>query len=151
MSNTAIVFVPGSFCPPVLYSKVIDAVKAHGHDIRALHIPSIGLGPNEPGPGAPTMADDAAFIAREVESLADAGKDVVLVAHSYGGIPTSESVAGLRKTERQQQGKTGGIVRVGYVTGVVPELNGSAANVMSQVPPENTLNLSVDVSCPLID
>jgi len=39
------------------------------------------------------------------------GKEMVLVGHSYAGAPTSQSVKGFEKHERQAQGNSGGIVR----------------------------------------
>lgn len=68
------------------------------------------------------MYDDAALIASEVEKFADQGKDVVILAHSYGGVPMTESVKGLSKKERAAAGKKGGIVRLGYMTALVPEV-----------------------------
>jgi hypothetical protein len=66
------------------------------------------------------MFDDATFIAKETEKLADHGKDASLVAHSYGGVPITESAKGLGNQERQKQGKKGGIVRLAYMTALVP-------------------------------
>jgi hypothetical protein len=54
------------------------------------------------------MFDDATFIAKETEKLADHGKDMILVVHSYGGVPITESAKGLGKQERQEARKKGG-------------------------------------------
>lgn len=91
------------------------------------------------------MYDDAAFIAAEAEKLADEGKDVILVAHSYGGVPTTESVKGLSKQERQKQGKKGGIVRIAYVTSIVPAVGMAAMQVLGDLPKENQVELKIDV------
>lgn len=75
MPKPSIILVPGSFAPSGLYDSVADAVTVKGYVFRALHYPSIGLkaGPREGEP--PTMYEDAAFIAKEVGSLVDEGKD----------------------------------------------------------------------------
>jgi hypothetical protein len=52
---------------------------------------------------------------------------VVIIAHSYGGKPATESVKGLSKEARGQQGKQGGVVRLAYMTATAPEV-GSAGN-----------------------
>ncbi|KAH8898721.1 alpha/beta-hydrolase [Thozetella sp. PMI_491] len=137
MSRLSFLVIPGSFSVPSFYDQLVEAVASKGYNIRALHLPSVGLetGPREGPPG--TMYDDAAFIAKEVEKLADEGKDVVLLAHSYGGTPSTESTKGLTKKERSQQGKQGGIVRMAYMTALVPEIGKPATAVQQEVEPDN--------------
>jgi hypothetical protein len=91
------------------------------------------------------MYDDAAFIAKEAERLADEGKDVILVGHSYGGVPVTQSAKGLGTKERQKQGKTGGIVNLAYITSLVPAVGTSAAGMLADVPKEYQLDLKTDV------
>lgn len=73
---------------------------------------------------------------------------VMLVAHSYGGIPATESIKGLTKDERQEEGKPGGIVRVAYMTALLPAVGSSAADVLAETPDENRVKFEVDVSSP---
>lgn len=145
MSKPSILLIPGSFGLPEFYDPIVNAVAAQGYEIRALHYPSVGLktGPREGVP--PSMYDDAAFIAEETEKLADEGKDVVLIAHSYGGVPTSQSIKGLGKEERVKAGKEGGVVNLAYMTALVPALGVSAMGVLSDVPKEQQLDLKIDV------
>jgi hypothetical protein len=147
MSKPSLVFVPGSFALPEMYDSIFDPLKAQGYDIHVIHMPSVGLkeGPRPEGPH--TMADDAAYIANLVEKLADEGKDVVVIGHSYGGVPVTECVKGLDKPTRQKQGKKGGIVRLGYKTCLVPEVGASALTVLatSEVAPEERTQPSIGV------
>ncbi|KAI5859405.1 alpha/beta-hydrolase [Durotheca rogersii] len=130
MSKPSILLVPGSFSLPEFYDKVISGVAAKGYEIRGLHYPSVGFktGPRQGEPA--TMLDDAAFIAKEVEALADEGKDVILLAHSYGGVPITQSAKGLSKQERQKEGKKGGIVRLLYMTALVVPEGVSASGIL---------------------
>ena len=147
MSKTSILLVPGSFALPKFYNNVFDAVTAKGISIRGLHLPSVGLGADKPRPGPPpTMYDDAVFIAAEVEKLADEGKDVILIAHSYGGVPTTQSTKGLGKSAREKDGKKGGVVRIAYMTCVIPAYGATSAQVLAEVPEEHKLDLKIDVS-----
>jgi hypothetical protein len=150
MSKPSILFIPGSFSIPEFYDPVLDAVRSKGYEIKGLHKPSAGLktGPREGTP--PTMYDDAAYIASEASKLADEGKDVILVAHSYGGVPTTESTKGLSKKERQEQGKKGGIVGLGYLTALVPAVGTSAAGLLANVPDDQKLDVKMDVRVPSI-
>ena len=98
MSKPSIILVPASFTRPELYDVIMKPLIQQGWEARALHSPSIGVAPDQGREGpAPTMYDDAAFIANEVGKLADEGKDVVLFAHSYGGLPATESIKKLSK------------------------------------------------------
>lgn len=147
MSEPSILFFPGSFVLVSVYQPIFDAVSAAGYEINGVHPPSIGpssrLGRDGP---APSMHDDSAFVAREVEKLANDGKDVVLIGHSYGGGPISQSTKGLSKKERRAQGKSGGVVRLAYMTAVVPALGQSAQSVLAGTREEGEMPASVDVS-----
>ena len=146
MSKPSILLIPGSFALPEFYTPVVDAVAAKGYEIRALHLPTVGLATGQGREGAPpTMYDDADFIAKEAERLADEGKKVILIAHSYGGVPVTQSVKGLGTEERQKQGKPGGVVGLAYLTCVVPAVGTSAAGVLADVPKEHQLELKIDV------
>lgn len=89
------------------------------------------------------MYDDAAQIAQVVEKLADEGKEVIVLGHSYGGVPVTESVKGLSKEERQKQGKKGGIIWLAYMTCLVPEYGANAASVLAGAPPEQTIKMGI--------
>ncbi|KAK5047232.1 hypothetical protein LTR84_006754 [Exophiala bonariae] len=149
MSDISILLVTGSFVPPSVYDTVVDAVQAKGLQVRALHSPTVGLAPRQGREGAaPTMYDDAAFIGEEIDKLADQGKRVILIAHSYGGIPATQSVRGRSLTDRRQQGKRGGIARLAYMTALVPEIGHSAIDVLADVPPEGQTQMETDVREP---
>ncbi|CAI6097546.1 unnamed protein product [Clonostachys chloroleuca] len=123
----SILIIPAASALPAAYDKVVAGVSGHGYNIQALHTPSIGLATG-PRPGKPpNMYDDAAFIARHVTDLAEAGHDVLLVTHSYGGTPATESIKGLSKVERRKVGKPGGVVGLAYMTSLVPEVGKPAS------------------------
>ncbi|KAE8315396.1 Alpha/beta hydrolase fold-1 [Aspergillus transmontanensis] len=136
-SKPSIIIVPGSFSLPEFYDAVTDRVASKGYEIKAIRLRS-----TEKLQQPATMYDDAAAIASEVAALVDQGKEVILVAHSYGGVPASESIKGLAKTEGS--GKVGGIVNLAYLTAVVPELGTSSADVLADIPAENRVELRLE-------
>ncbi|KIW13901.1 hypothetical protein PV08_06682 [Exophiala spinifera] len=145
MSNTSILFFPGSYCLTSLYQPLLDAVTEAGYEIKAIHPPTVGPRSRQGyAHKAPSMYDDASVLAREVEQLADEGKDVIIVGHSYGGVPMTQASKGLGKEERKAQGKPGGIVRLGYMTAIVPEHGQSARGAISVVPAEGHPRIEVD-------
>lgn len=123
VSKPSIVLVGGSFATPSLYDLVVSRLKESGFDVEVPQLPSIGRREGE----SPTLADDVAHVRSVLERKADAGKDVLIIGHSYGGVPTTEAIQGLSKADRKKLGKEGGVVRVLYTTAVLPELGQTAA------------------------
>lgn len=147
MGALSIVIVPAASAVPLIYEQVIDGVVANGYDTQVLHIPSVGLVDNGVRKGSPpTMYDDAAFIAGHVNDLADAGRDILLVMHSYGGTAGTQSAQGLSKSERQKHGKTGGIVGLAYMTCLVPELDKPASSRATTPPKDAKPLMAMGVS-----
>ena len=129
-----IVLVPSSFFPSALvWHETIDILHKAGYDAIAVELPSIGPPSTAP---AKTMLDDAAQIHGIVEHLANNGKDVVLVTHSYGGVPGTQSVNGVSRKERSEQGKEGGVSAVVYITGF---LVNEGQNVVDSITPFSKL------------
>ncbi|TGJ80763.1 hypothetical protein E0Z10_g8007 [Xylaria hypoxylon] len=145
MSKPYFLFVTGSFAPAPLYQNLVDLVKAQGYDIKALQLPTIGIIPGQGRDTPPaTMYDDAALIAKEVEALADAGREIILVAHSYGGMPATESTKGLSVEERKKEGKKGGIVRLAYKTVLLTTPGHSAMEVLDPPAEGQPLPFQID-------
>ncbi|KAJ7185438.1 Alpha/beta hydrolase fold-1 [Mycena filopes] len=118
MSTTKpeIIIIPGSFSPLEYYEPVIADLRAHGYSVHGVELETVGRREK-----AATMYDDAAAIAAVASRLVDEGKDVVLVPHSYGGIPACEASKGLTKSAREREGKAGGIMRIVFVSAIVPK------------------------------
>ncbi|GAW22174.1 hypothetical protein ANO14919_117090 [Xylariales sp. No.14919] len=134
MPGPSMLIVPAASALPLLYDTVVQGVARHGYDIKVLHIPSLGLETGVRAGEPPNMYDDAAFIAAHVVALADSGHDVLLITHSYGGTPATESIRGLSKSERLKQGKNGGVVGLAYMTSLVPEVGHPASTSVGTAP-----------------
>ena len=65
------------------------------------------------------MTDDAAHIHGIIDALANDGKDVLVVMHSYGGIPGTQAVKNVTRKERKEQGKKGGVMGMVYVSSLL--------------------------------
>lgn len=99
-----IVFVPGAWHEPHVYDPVSNILQSQGYKTVAVSLPSVGA--------SPPLGDfqpDVAAIRNSILSCVDAGSEVVVFAHSYGGVPASEAIKGLTKSDLQQQGKPGGV------------------------------------------
>lgn len=87
-----LILVPGAWHNSVHYELLRMGLQSRfqergaDHTIVVLDLPTA----DKLSPSSYTKDDDANLIRDKVLSLVDAGKDVVLLAHSYGGIPTSQ-------------------------------------------------------------
>ncbi|KAI0521242.1 Alpha/beta hydrolase fold-1 [Xylaria bambusicola] len=145
MSKPYFLLATGSFAPAYFYDNLVEQVKARGYDMKVIHLATVGVGPGQGRDTPPaTMYDDAALIAKEVEALADEGREIILVAHSYGGMPATESTKGLSVQERQKAGKKGGIVRLAYKTVAVATPGHSTAEALPAPPADKPPVLAPD-------
>ncbi|EER41255.1 conserved hypothetical protein [Histoplasma capsulatum var. duboisii H88] len=79
------------------------------------------------------------------------GREVLLVAHSYGGVPSSEGLQGLSKQERQAQGLAGGVVSMLFVSAHLPQKGKSAIESMNDCSPEEKESPSIIKTAPSED
>ena len=96
--------------PTFVFDVVRDRLNTLGYPSECPAHPSIGA-----EPPCLTLEDDVTSLRRVLATLADEGKDIVVVAHSYGGIVASTASEGLVKHFRAESGKAGGIVKVVYL------------------------------------
>lgn len=80
--------------------------------------------PAHPSPGANSSttvgtAENAAAIRKVLQRLCDEGKEIVVVAHSYGGATSSCAVEGLGSKQRAAAGQHGGVLLLVYLTAFV--------------------------------
>ncbi|KAJ7255817.1 Alpha/beta hydrolase fold-1 [Mycena haematopus] len=116
IAKPTIIVIPGSFLPISSYAAVIAELETRGYPVHGIELETVGRRPGTP----PGMYDDAAKVAALASRLADEGKDVVLVPHSYGGIVAGEASKGLAKSVRDKEGKKGGVSRIVFVSAVAP-------------------------------
>ncbi|KAF3033744.1 hypothetical protein E8E12_002963 [Didymella heteroderae] len=113
-SKPTILFVPGAWHKAACYKPVIQKLNAQGYETATADLASVG-----PVPGLQTWADDVSNIQKQIAALADAGKRIVVVAHSYGSLPAGEAIKGFLARERDAEGKKGGVVRFVYISAFV--------------------------------
>ncbi len=110
MSTPTILIVPGACQTPEFYQDLAQSLKHGGFATETVSLPSVGV-----SPGLPNFEKDVEAIRTTITTLTDKDHDIVLLMHSYGGIPASAASQGLGKAERIEAGKKGGIIRLLYV------------------------------------
>ena len=111
-----IVLVPGAWHSPVHYQFLFSQLETFGYPIVSRPLPSC----DSPHPRAESVAGDAKYIRESLLlPLISAGKEIVLVMHSYGGCPGSTAAAGLSKAAQTAAGKPGGIIGLIFMCGFI--------------------------------
>lgn len=112
MSKPTIVMVPGAWHKPTIYSKVANSLADHGYPTVSLPLPSAGAVPPHQD-----FSGDVAAIRDCLIGLVSEDKEVVLVVHSYAGLPGGEAPKGLGRVDRESKGLNGGVIRYVVING----------------------------------
>ena len=120
MSKPTLVFIPGFWEGPTVFSDVIHILQTQ-HNYPTLVLPLISTGTN--GPTAKTYTDDVASIRSAVQDLVDnQGKELLLMMHSAGAFTGSDAIKDLGLPFRTSHGLAGGVRKLVYLSGaLLPE------------------------------
>lgn len=117
MPKPTFVFCHGAWHNPSFFDKVISILEPLGYTCVTFSFPGTGN-----VPAVKSLDEDIAAVRAVVLREVVAGSDVIVSAHSWGGVPACSALDGLSKTERQRDGKVGGVVRLAFVTSfILPE------------------------------
>lgn len=135
MSSTnapVILLVPGAFGTPASY----DPLLPYLHKAGFVTHPGPYASSNPTDPSTATCANDIASLRDVLLPLVEQGKDVVIFAHSFGGIVAGGAAKSLDKQTRKSQGQAGGVIGLVYIAGNIVLDNESLADVSGgQYPP----------------
>ena len=111
-TKPTVLIVPGGWHVPIHYDPLTNILSSHGFPCVALMLPTVGASP----PGK-DLYDDIAYISSQLEELVEkGGKEVIVIVHSYGGIPGTSAARPFVRKDRAQQGKNGGVIGVLYIS-----------------------------------
>lgn len=115
MPSPVIVLVPGAFGTPAGYDKLLPYLKEAGFSTYPGPYPSC----NASDPATATAPKDIASFSDDIlrPLIEQEQKDIVIIAHSYGGIVAGAAAKDLDKPTRQAQNLTGGVIGLIYVAG----------------------------------
>ncbi|KAI9039358.1 alpha/beta hydrolase [Aspergillus affinis] len=105
-----ILLIPGAYHQGSAFEPVATILRQQGYQAKTITLLSAG------GPASTTVHDDAEYIQKSyLDELVSQGKEVILVLHSYAGVPGTESVKGHARKDLVAQGKKGGVVGLVYL------------------------------------
>jgi pimeloyl-ACP methyl ester carboxylesterase len=106
-SSTTVLFIPGAWHNPQCFNQVIERLEKDGYNTDVVHLPSVGSTIPHPD-----FSEDVRQVRSQIEIAANAGQRVVVVVHSYGGLPGCEAIRGLAWESRQRQNQPLGVVHL---------------------------------------
>ncbi|KAK7755781.1 hypothetical protein SLS62_002066 [Diatrype stigma] len=111
-TKPTLLIVHGGWHVPDNYVKLTSALRSAGFEVHLPRHPSV----NESRPPNADLASDSAQIRYYATSLVEAGRDVAVLMHSYGGQAGTNALYGLSKKARSAKGLPGGITHLIYMT-----------------------------------
>ncbi|KAG9203521.1 hypothetical protein G6514_002889 [Epicoccum nigrum] len=109
-----VLLIPGAWHTPTCYTPLLTHLHSLGYPTATAALPSVG-----PSPGLSTWAADIASIISVLAPLVDAGKRVIVAAHSYGSLPAGEAIKKFLSCDREARGETGGVAHLVYISAFV--------------------------------
>lgn len=135
MDKPVIVIVPGAWHRPQHFKHLIERFNKVNYEAVGVDLPSV-----DSSPPLETWEQDAQAVRKVILEHLDAGKNVIALAHSFGGIPMSEAVKGLGKESREKQGLESAVIRLVYMCAMaMPEGQNYAAQTTPITPEEQEI------------
>ncbi|RAL12359.1 alpha/beta hydrolase [Aspergillus homomorphus CBS 101889] len=128
-SNPTLIFCPGAWYPPTAFESL--ATHFPGHTTHTVAFPSI-----QQATSVQDLQPDIDALRTLVEQEVSAGKDVVVISHSWSGLPVNSALDGLSKTERQATGETRGVTKLIFISAFIPDVGESLIGAFGGVPPD---------------
>ena len=92
----------------------MEILQANVYPIVGVPLPSVGAQP----PHEDFLGNVKGIRDCATQPVTGEGKEVVLVSHSYTGMPAAEALEGLGTKERQEKGLGGGVLHLIFIMGV---------------------------------
>jgi Alpha/beta hydrolase family len=141
-TKPALLFVHGAWHIPEHYKKLTTKLSEAGFDVTIPHLPTCT---NEvPPPHG--LEDDCKVVRSSAMHLADQGRSIIVLMHSYGGVVGTDSLKDLSFSYRQSQGLPGGVVRLIYMCAFLLPVNGTLFNgelapIVAEQPEQETCTM----------
>jgi pimeloyl-ACP methyl ester carboxylesterase len=123
-----LVFIPGSWHKPTCYDKVTKLLQAQELQCVSITLPSTAGNP------AATFKDDIDAAREAITGETTQGRNVVVIAHSYGGMVGNSAIKGFTRRQDATAGETE-TPTTGYVIGLILIASGFTLTGLSFMDP----------------
>lgn len=122
MAKPVIVLAPGAWHPVSCFNNLTALLTAAGYETQTIVFPAVYRAREIK---EPSLEHDITAVRAVVESLILAGREVVLVMHSWGGFPASSALEGLAQ----------GVRHLVYMAAFVPGIGQRIVDLAETAPP----------------
>ena len=126
-SKPTLAMIPGVWHTDACFRPLHGPLSALGFQVNSTSLRSINNKDAE-------LSTDIAGIQDDLfKPLIEIGKkEVVLIAHSFGGVPGSCAVNGWSHAERAKKGLQGGLIGIIYICALIPVQGGSLLEILGR-------------------
>jgi hypothetical protein len=128
MSNPTLIFAPGAWYPSTAFDPIFP--KLSDYKCRSIAFPSITRAFE-----VKDLEPDTQAVRAAVQEEVDAGQDVVVIAHSWAGLPVNSALDELSKLEREAAGLQGGVVKLIFIAAFLPQIGEGLIGAFGGTPP----------------
>ncbi|OKL63868.1 hypothetical protein UA08_00634 [Talaromyces atroroseus] len=129
MSKPSLIFCPGAWYPTSAFNPLIERLP--GYTSHTVAFPSIHE--------ATTVRDlqpDIEAVRSLVQRESDQGREVVIISHSWSGLPVSSALDGLSRAQREKAGQKGGVVKLIFLSAFIPDVGQSLLQAFGGTAPD---------------
>lgn len=129
MDTPTLVFIPGSWHKPTCYNKIIQPLQQHNLRCVTVPLPSTANNP------AATFKDDLDAAQHAIRNETTHGRNVVVIAHSYGGLVGNSAIKGFARPTQSSTNNAIPQTGTGYVIGLILIASGFTLTGLSFMDP----------------
>lgn len=129
MSKPTIILCPGAWYPPTAFDPLISRLP--DYTTHTIAFPSI-----QQSTVVKDLQPDISALRTVVQRECDQGREVVVISHSWSGLPVSSALHGLSRTQRQNNGQEGGVVKLVFLSAFIPDVGQSLLQAFGGQAPE---------------
>ncbi|KAJ5294218.1 hypothetical protein PENANT_c028G08897 [Penicillium antarcticum] len=128
MPRPTLIFAPGAWYPSTAFDPIFP--KLSDYKCRSIAFPSITKATE-----IKDLEPDTQAVRSTVQEEVDAGQDVIVIAHSWAGLPVNSALDGLSKLEREAEGLKGGVVKLVFIAAFLPQIGEGLIGAFGGTPP----------------
>jgi pimeloyl-ACP methyl ester carboxylesterase len=131
-TKPTILIIHGAWHHPAYFKDLNQQLQDHGYGVACPHLPTC----SNDVPPKKLFKDDVAIVRDIATSLADDGKEIVVLMHSYGGMVGTDALYDMSVSSRAEAGLKGGVKRLVYMCAFIPQKGQSLAGIFGgSLPP----------------
>lgn len=128
MSKPTLIFAPGAWYPHTIFNPIIEQLA--DYSCHTVAFPS-----TQEASSVVDLQPDIEAVRSIIQEEADAGHDIIIVAHSWAGLPVSSALEGLSKAEREAAGDKGGVMKLIFIAAFLPSVGEGLLDAFGGMPP----------------